>query len=119
VAQVQLAADGPGDLPAGLERDDLDGDVVAAEGVVVESLPVHVHDEGVSHLGHNLPAGLHQHAGTVDGDVPTGIAEQGEDLAFRRGHRPLYFESFRHGLIVARGREVLELGGRDICRGQD
>jgi hypothetical protein len=81
VAEVQLAADGPGDLLVGLERDDFDRDVVEPEGVVVECFPVHMHKEGVAHLGDNVAAGLHQHARAVDGHVPPGIAEHGEDLA--------------------------------------
>ena len=52
------AGPSPGDLPAGLERDHLDGDVIEAERVVVECLAVHVDDEGVSHLGDNVPAVL-------------------------------------------------------------
>jgi aminoglycoside phosphotransferase (APT) family kinase protein len=102
VADVPLAADGPGDLPVRLERDDLHGDVVKAEGVVVERFAVHVHHERVSHLADDVAACLHQHAGAVDRDVPARITEHGKDLGRGRGHRPLHFESFRHAPIVAR-----------------
>ena len=40
-------------------------------------------------------------SGTVDGNVPAGIGEHGEDLARGCGDRPLHLESFRHAPIVA------------------
>src|SRR5580693_9084675 len=81
VAEVQLAVHGPGDLPVRLERDDFNGDIVKTERIVVERFTVHVHDEGVSHLGGSVPASLHQHAGAVYRNVPARIAEYSEDLA--------------------------------------
>ena len=81
VARSALAVDRPGNFLVRLERDDFDGDVVKTEGIVVERFPVHVHNEGVAHLGDDVSAGLHQHAGAVDGNMPPGIGEHGEDLA--------------------------------------
>src|SRR6202012_4668364 len=40
--------------------------------------------------------------GAVDGDMPAGIGEHGEDLGRRRGHGTLHFQSLRHKPIVAR-----------------
>jgi hypothetical protein len=69
------ALDGPGDLAALLEGGDDDGDVVLAQRVVLERLPVHVDHERVTHGGDGISRGGHKHPRGVDRDMALRVCE--------------------------------------------
>src|SRR5918993_158386 len=76
--RAERALDRPRDLAVLLEGGDDDGDVVLAERVVVERLPVHVDDEPIADRADRRPLGGQQHPGAVDGHVPPGIGQHPE-----------------------------------------
>jgi hypothetical protein len=96
--------DRPGYFAIALERRDADGHGVLTEGNVVQRFTIHVHEEGVSNLGHWRALGVHQHARSVDSDVSVGIAQERKDQTRRDGDGSLYFYALlTHPLILPPG----------------
>ncbi len=62
-----------------LELGDDHAYVVRAHRQVTQCFAVHVHDEGVTDVGHGIAGRGLQHAARVDGDVTVRIGEDAED----------------------------------------
>ena len=69
----------PSNLAIRLQGHDPDRHVVQTHRVIVECLAVHVHDEGVTDGCDRITCGIHQHARTVDGDMPVWIGQHPKD----------------------------------------
>ena len=100
----QGVLDCPGDLSIPFERRDPDRHGVLAEGNIVQHFAIHVHEEGVPLLGHWSTLEAHQHARSIDLDVPVGIAQEREDRARSNRDGSLYFNTLpTHPHIVSLG----------------